>query len=84
MKVAVLGLGAMGLPMATRLATRFDVRAFDVADGDELSSVYERLGSRLGNETEEREVTAAFAAGGLVLLLAGVLTSLRWSGRFPS
>jgi Ca-activated chloride channel family protein len=59
-------------------------RAFDVADGDELSSVYERLGSRLGNETEEREVTAAFAAGGLVLLLAGVLTSLRWSGRFPS
>jgi len=32
MKVAVLGLGAMGLPMATRLATRFDVRAFDVAD----------------------------------------------------
>ena len=39
--------------------------------------------SRLGTETEEREVTAAFAAGGLLLLLAGVLTSLRWSGRFP-
>jgi Ca-activated chloride channel family protein len=58
-------------------------RAFDVADRDELSSVYERLGSRLGNETEEREVTAAFAAGALLLLLAGVLTSLRWSGRFP-
>ena len=58
-------------------------RAYDVADGDKLSSVYERLGSRLGNETEEREVTAAFAAGGLLFLLAGVLTSLRWSGRFP-
>lgn len=27
--VAVLGLGAMGLPMATRLATRFTVRGFD-------------------------------------------------------
>jgi Ca-activated chloride channel family protein len=58
-------------------------RAYDVADGDKLSSVYERLGSRLGNETEQREVTAAFAAGGLLLLLGGVLTSLRWSGRFP-
>jgi Ca-activated chloride channel family protein len=58
-------------------------RAYDVTDGDKLSSVYERLGSRLGNETEEREMTAAFAAGGLLLLLAGVLTSLRWSGRFP-
>lgn len=58
-------------------------RAFDVEESDELSGVYERLGSRLGNETEEREVTAAFAAGGLLLLLAGVLTSLRWTGRFP-
>ena len=29
--VAVLGLGAMGLPMATRLATGLDVRAFDIA-----------------------------------------------------
>ncbi|GAB3277541.1 NAD(P)-dependent oxidoreductase [Sinomonas notoginsengisoli] len=29
--VAVLGLGAMGLPMATRLATRLTVRGFDIA-----------------------------------------------------
>ncbi|SDS08647.1 NAD(P)-dependent oxidoreductase [Agrococcus carbonis] len=29
--VAVIGLGAMGLPMATRLAQRFDVRGFDLA-----------------------------------------------------
>lgn len=28
---AVLGLGAMGLPMATRLATRLTVHGFDVA-----------------------------------------------------
>jgi Ca-activated chloride channel homolog len=58
-------------------------RAFDVEDSDRLSDIYERLGSRLGNETEQREVTAAFAAGGLLLLLAGLLTSLRWSGRLP-
>ncbi|WP_219419259.1 NAD(P)-dependent oxidoreductase [Pseudonocardia nigra] len=30
--VAVIGLGAMGLPMATRLATAFTVTAFDVAE----------------------------------------------------
>lgn len=29
--VAVIGLGAMGLPMATRLAQRFTVRGFDIA-----------------------------------------------------
>jgi 3-hydroxyisobutyrate dehydrogenase len=29
--VAVIGLGAMGLPMATRLAQRFPVRGFDIA-----------------------------------------------------
>ncbi|WP_306233526.1 NAD(P)-dependent oxidoreductase [Agrococcus beijingensis] len=31
-KVAVIGLGAMGLPMATRLAQRFDVSGFDIAE----------------------------------------------------
>lgn len=30
-QVAVLGLGAMGLPMATRLATRLTVHGFDIA-----------------------------------------------------
>ena len=29
--VAVIGLGAMGLPMSTRLAERFEVRGFDIA-----------------------------------------------------
>lgn len=29
--VAVIGLGAMGLPMATHLATKFDVRGYDLA-----------------------------------------------------
>ena len=58
-------------------------QAFDVEDADRLASIYERLGSRLGTENEQREVTAAFAGGGLVLLLIGLLASLRWSGRLP-
>ena len=56
---------------------------FDVEDADRLSSIYERLGSRLGNETEQREITAAFAGGGMLLLLGALLASLRWAGRLP-
>jgi Ca-activated chloride channel homolog len=54
---------------------------FDAADADGLSAVYERLGSQLGRRDERRQVTTAFAAGGLVLLLTGAALSLRWFGR---
>ena len=40
-------------------------RAFQVEDADELAGLYEDLGSRVATENEEREITAAFAAGGL-------------------
>lgn len=56
---------------------------FDALDAERLSTVYESLGSRIGTEEEEREITAGFAAGGAVLLLAGGLLSLLWFGRFP-
>jgi Ca-activated chloride channel family protein len=55
--------------------------AFTAATADGLTSVYERLGSQLGRRDERRQVTTAFAAGGLVLLLAGAALSLRWFGR---
>ena len=58
-------------------------RYSDALDEDQLANIYDRLGSRLGTETEQREVTAAFAAGGLALLLTGGLLGLRWSGRLP-
>ena len=48
-----------------------------------LEAVYERLGTSIGYEEEKREVTAWFAAGGLVLLvLAGSLSAL-WFNRLP-
>jgi Ca-activated chloride channel family protein len=43
--------------------------------------VYDRLGSQLGRKKERRELTAGFAGGALVLLLAGAALSLRWLGR---
>jgi Ca-activated chloride channel family protein len=58
-------------------------RMFEATDGDEVSGVYERLGSQVAMRDEQREVTAAFAGGGAVLLLIGGLLSLRWFGRLP-
>jgi Ca-activated chloride channel homolog len=58
-------------------------KAFEVDDADELDSVYSKLGSSVGTKEEDREITAGFAAGGLVFLLGAVALSLRWSGRLP-
>jgi Ca-activated chloride channel family protein len=57
--------------------------AFTVADADRLDRIYERLGSRLGTEQDEREVTAAFAGGALVLLGAALALGLRGRARLP-
>ena len=58
-------------------------RAFSAEDDEELSSIYKTLGSQLGTKEEKREVTSAFAIGGLVLLLGAAAASVRWSGRLP-
>ena len=55
--------------------------AFAIGDAGELDQVYEQLGSRIGTRTEKREISVGFAAGGLLLLLGGLGTGLRWRGR---
>jgi len=58
-------------------------RAFEALDADRLGEIYERLGSRIATERQERELTAGFAAGGILLLLGGGGLSLLWFGRLP-
>ena len=48
---------------------------------ERLRQVYRDLGSRIGKKREEREVTAAFAGAGVVLLLAASGLSLAWTRR---
>jgi Ca-activated chloride channel homolog len=48
-----------------------------------LERLYEKLGSKVGTKRVKREVTSSFAAAGLVLLLGGLGTGLRWRGRLP-
>ena len=55
----------------------------ETGDAGHLDDVYEKLGSKVGTKRVKRQVTSAFAAGGLVLLLAGLGTGLRWRGRLP-
>ena len=56
---------------------------FAAEDAGALEEVYERLGSQIGTREERREISAGFAAAGLLLLGAALATSLRWRGRLP-
>ncbi|MGI8729570.1 MAG: VWA domain-containing protein [Solirubrobacteraceae bacterium] len=64
-----------------RVAEISDGRTFTADNVQELSTVYKQLGSRIGFREEERELTAAFGGGALVLLAAGALLSLYWFRR---
>ena len=58
-------------------------RFFEAPTEADLEAVYEEIGSQVSYEDEERELTAAFAAAGAVLLLLGASLSALWFGRIP-
>jgi Ca-activated chloride channel family protein len=66
-----------------RIAALSGGRAFEVDDAGELGGLYEDLGSRVATETEEREITVAFAAGGILLLVAAAALGVRATARLP-
>jgi Ca-activated chloride channel family protein len=65
------------------IATTTGGRFFETAKAADLKSIYANLGTRLSSKQEKREVTVAFAGGGLALLLVGSGLSLAWFGRLP-
>lgn len=60
-----------------RIAAVSGGQAFAADDSGRLEGIYESLGSRLGSRTEQRELTAGFAATGLLLLIAAGVAGLR-------
>ncbi|MFL5860636.1 MAG: VWA domain-containing protein [Solirubrobacteraceae bacterium] len=58
-------------------------RAFNARSADELSSIYKKLGSQLSTVSRKHQITAWFAAAGVVLLIGAGVTSARFSGRLP-
>jgi Ca-activated chloride channel family protein len=55
--------------------------SFTAQTTERLSDVYSKLGSQLSHKTTKKQITAAFAGGGLALLLLGGVMSLGWFGR---
>ncbi len=58
-------------------------RFFTAPTGRDLEAVYANLGRGFATRKEKQEITAAFAGGGLALLLAGLVTGLLRNGRLP-
>lgn len=66
-----------------RLAESARGTAYVARTGDELSQVYDDIGSSIGWTTEEREVTTWVATLALLLGLLAAGLSLRWFSRLP-
>jgi len=66
-----------------RIADLSGGRGFQADDADDLGRIYEDLGTRVATETEKREITVAFAAGGALLLVAAAALGLRATARLP-
>jgi Ca-activated chloride channel family protein len=66
-----------------QVAERTDGQSFEAADAENLEDVYEELGSRVGYDEEERDVTLAFVGAGTLLLLLGATLSALWFSRIP-
>lgn len=58
-------------------------RAFEAPTAEDLKTIYDHLGSRIGYTTEQREVTQWFAAAALLMVVAGAGLAAHWFNRFP-
>jgi Ca-activated chloride channel family protein len=65
------------------IASLTDGAFFSAPTAEELTSVYEDLGSKIGYDTETTEITYGFAAAAALLVLAAGGRSLLWFNRFP-
>jgi Ca-activated chloride channel family protein len=66
-----------------RIAETSNGRFFQAPTSENLTAVYDSLGSRIGFRFEQREVTVAFSAAGLLLLAAAGALRLRRGARLP-
>ena len=65
------------------IARRSGGRFSAAPNAEDLSAVYERLGSSVARVRERQQVTAGFAGGALALVLVGGVLSLLSTGRLP-
>jgi Ca-activated chloride channel family protein len=98
-KIYTIGLGAPGgsvfnfqgqmvfVPfnptLLQQIATVTDGKFFMSSAARDLRQVYKDLGRVLGWETRKTEVSSLFVGGAGLLLLAGGMIALLWTGRLP-
>jgi len=58
-------------------------KAFQAPTSQDLDSIYQSLGSKIGYTSQQQEVTQWFAAAGLLLVVAGAGLAAHWFNRFP-
>ncbi len=65
------------------IATTTGGRAFKASSAEQLTSIFEGLGQRVGVVREQREVTDYLIGGALVAAVAAAAGSLAWGSRLP-
>lgn len=65
------------------LAEGTEGKAYEAADSDQLSEVYDNIGSSLGYRIEHRDIAARFTGLALLLAAAAGGLSLAWFSRVP-
>lgn len=58
-------------------------RSFEAPTAADLAQIYQSLGSRVGFEQEQQDVTYLFAGLGLIFVVAGGGLAALWFNRFP-
>jgi Ca-activated chloride channel family protein len=58
-------------------------RAFQAPTADDLAQIYQSLGSKVGMEQEQQDVTYMFAGLGMLFVVAGGGFAALWFNRFP-
>ncbi|MCW2608112.1 MAG: von Willebrand factor, type [Frankiales bacterium] len=70
-------------PALAELAEQTGGQSYEAESGEQLSQVYEDIGSSVGTTVERQEVSDLLTGLGLLLGLGAVATSLLWSPRLP-
>jgi Ca-activated chloride channel family protein len=70
-------------PALARLAATTGGEAYEARDAGGLARAYSEIGSSVGTETEQREMSQAVTGGALALLLIAGALSLLWGSRLP-
>ncbi len=65
------------------IAETTGARFFEAPTSEDLAAIYQGLGSRVGFTMEEQEVTQWFAAGALLMVMAGAGLAAFWFNRIP-